>query len=237
MPACVRACVRSPPCSGRGEGTSEGTQACTPSTAAPAGWRHQKWSCLRRRCRSSRRCARRMRHAPDRRAGLCCVPRGPLRGIGSRPSIGMPSSKQRAAHCLHRARAASAMAAWQGASSRAAQRQRRLWRRPRASAAEPQCSGTRKRAGLTMHVRARAQIFDLMDRDGGGSLGVDEIKQLMDMLGMKVGARGAPCAWPAWCRCVHHGRAQARFVCAAAAARTRACTRARRSGLTSWTPS
>ncbi|KAL6748666.1 hypothetical protein V8C86DRAFT_2873027, partial [Haematococcus lacustris] len=30
------------------------------------------------------------------------------------------------------------------------------------------------------------EIFDLMDRDKGGTLTIDEIKQLMDMLGMKM---------------------------------------------------
>jgi hypothetical protein len=36
------------------------------------------------------------------------------------------------------------------------------------------------------------QVFDLMDKDRGGSLNLEEIKQLMDMLGMKVtrGCRG-----------------------------------------------
>ncbi len=32
-------------------------------------------------------------------------------------------------------------------------------------------------------------MFDLMDKDKGGTLGAEEIKQLMDMLGMKVGGR------------------------------------------------
>lgn len=39
---------------------------------------------------------------------------------------------------------------------------------------------------ITMH--GPSQVFDLMDRDKGGSLGVDEVKQLMDMLG-KSGSR------------------------------------------------
>jgi hypothetical protein len=30
------------------------------------------------------------------------------------------------------------------------------------------------------------QVFDLMDKDRGGTLNLEEIKQLMDMLGMKV---------------------------------------------------
>lgn len=34
------------------------------------------------------------------------------------------------------------------------------------------------------------QVFDLMDRDKGGSLGVDEVKQLMDMLGKLGSALG-----------------------------------------------
>lgn len=36
------------------------------------------------------------------------------------------------------------------------------------------------------------QMFDLMDKDKGGSLGADEVKQLMDMLGMKVSPRIHP---------------------------------------------
>ena len=35
------------------------------------------------------------------------------------------------------------------------------------------------------------QIFDLMDKDKGGTLNVEEIKQLMDMLGMKASAQRA----------------------------------------------
>lgn len=30
------------------------------------------------------------------------------------------------------------------------------------------------------------EVFDLMDRDKGGTLGTDEVKQLMDLLGMKI---------------------------------------------------
>lgn len=37
-----------------------------------------------------------------------------------------------------------------------------------------------------MSMHSCHQIFDLMDRDKGGTLGADEIKQLMDMLGMRV---------------------------------------------------
>ena len=36
------------------------------------------------------------------------------------------------------------------------------------------------------------QMFDLMDKDKGGSLGAEEVKQLMDMLGMKVGLGVVP---------------------------------------------
>lgn len=32
-----------------------------------------------------------------------------------------------------------------------------------------------------------------MDKDKGGTLSLDEVKQLMDMLGMKVG--GSCCTW------------------------------------------
>ncbi len=38
----------------------------------------------------------------------------------------------------------------------------------------------------TFYWAAAAQIFDLMDKDQGGTLGIDEIKQLMDMLGLKA---------------------------------------------------
>lgn len=39
-------------------------------------------------------------------------------------------------------------------------------------------------------------MFDLMDKDKGGSLGAEEIKQLMDMLGMKVRAARGHLWWP-----------------------------------------
>ena len=30
------------------------------------------------------------------------------------------------------------------------------------------------------------KVFDLMDRDKGGTLSIDEVKQLMELLGMKI---------------------------------------------------
>jgi calmodulin len=35
-------------------------------------------------------------------------------------------------------------------------------------------------------VKDLREVFDLMDKDSGGTLSIEEIKQLMEMLGMKM---------------------------------------------------
>ncbi|GIL62118.1 hypothetical protein Vafri_16396 [Volvox africanus] len=47
------------------------------------------------------------------------------------------------------------------------------------------------REGLSLELSAQEiadlkEVFDLMDKDKGGTLSVEEVKNLMDMLGMKV---------------------------------------------------
>ena len=48
-------------------------------------------------------------------------------------------------------------------------------------------SGGRASLNLTeKEVKDLREIFDLMDKDSGGTLSIEEIKQLMEMLGMKM---------------------------------------------------
>lgn len=39
---------------------------------------------------------------------------------------------------------------------------------------------------------SRAQVFDAVDKDGGGTLSVSEVRDLMHMLGLKVHRQPGP---------------------------------------------
>eukprot|EP00798_Chlamydomonas_sp_ICE-L_P015905 gene15905-22038_t len=52
---------------------------------------------------------------------------------------------------------------------------------------EEKSSAAKKQLDLTEdEIQEFREVFDLMDRDKGGTLSTDEVKQLMDLLGMKV---------------------------------------------------